>query len=709
MIAYFQKTYPSLYWEKQSESLVVREIIYKRKNRNFRVEMYSGDYSLNGDSFRCEIRKLKPRSDQNIYNFASSELYIIRSISDSSRFCECIGFYFEKINEESKVAYCLVTKSYTKQLISILNSQNLRKKEKLIKETIQGIIELHQREIFHGAIDPRSLYYDKTKKTVRIGNFLYSRSCNQFKEDFKNWKLLSSLLNKEFVAPEILLLQRCTRKGVSLLPFDPKKCDTFSIGLLILWIFNKTQGNLNLLKINEYECQNKCINKSIRDIYTLNVFKNRIFLSDLQQKIQEIEQAIKACIETFVENDERKKFWLLGALNVFYSERASCNELINLFENEVQILDVEAEAEDSDIMSCFDGNATESCIFDEIILEFTNIINRLFRLPVDWISVKDQIDAAIIRFSSDFKKAFDSHYDSPIEESIKVVDGIVIFVHSILFQLSDIENLKNFALNIVPKGQISYNFAMYRILGCRPDLRHYFVNGLSSLNFMKNDWTYFFFELPLKQDVIPLTEYPEVLKAFKKVFYSDILQNLFKKHFEISELIPLFEERVFPKIFLLKTQPSIHGMTSYDMIIYINCNVVTFTNSILWQGAVLVVLFHELAYFLTRINLKTRKAVRNSMTPRFEGFKLVFKENPNPVPEKNNRGEAGFRLEFQLFGERISRINAEAAEVFLNIDQYTNITEFRKTFYDKNQNDSDFISLARDTDEFTGVKCSFMN
>lgn len=75
---------------------------------------------------------------------------------------------------------------------------------------------------------------------------------------------------------------------------------------MILWIFNKTQGNLNLLEINDYECQNKCINKSAFDVYTSNVFKNNIFLSGLQQKVQEIEHAIKICIKAFTENDEEK-------------------------------------------------------------------------------------------------------------------------------------------------------------------------------------------------------------------------------------------------------------------------------------------------------------------------------------------------------------------------------------------------------------------
>ncbi|OMJ96334.1 hypothetical protein SteCoe_70 [Stentor coeruleus] len=59
------------------------------------------------------------------------------------------------------------------------------------------------------------------------------------------------------------------------------------------------------------------------------------FLSGLRQKVQEIEHAIKIFIEAFTENDEEKKFLISGVLNVFYSERINCSELINLFDNEV--------------------------------------------------------------------------------------------------------------------------------------------------------------------------------------------------------------------------------------------------------------------------------------------------------------------------------------------------------------------------------------
>ena len=44
------------------------------------------------------------RLKQNFYDIATNELGIIESVSGSSNFCECIGFYFKRFNKKSPVA-----------------------------------------------------------------------------------------------------------------------------------------------------------------------------------------------------------------------------------------------------------------------------------------------------------------------------------------------------------------------------------------------------------------------------------------------------------------------------------------------------------------------------------------------------------------------------------------------------------------------------
>ena len=160
-------------------------------------------------------------------------------------------------------------------------------------------------------------------------------------------------------------------------------------------------------------------------------------------------------------------------------------------------------------------------------------------------------------------------------------------------------------------------------------------------------------------------------------------------------------------MYVLKTQPSLYGLTTYGLNIFIH-DFVKGRSGYLWKemGAMLATLFHKVAHALRRISCETRLNAKKLLTPKEGNSFIDF-----PVEEKTEkelsglRGEAGFSAEELLFGYRLTSINDRSADILFS-HSMNDLNDFQRHFFECNSSQTDSIYLGRSENEFfTNRKC----
>ena len=180
----------------------------------------------------------------------------------------------------------------------------------------------------------------------------------------------------------------------------------------------------------------------------------------------------------------------------------------------------------------------------------------------------------------------------------------------------------------------------------------------------------------------------------------------FKNSIEDYEV--LIEKNVLDKVIFVKIQPSLYGVTSYNLNIFIRDYITDAEEGDPKdKGAILAILLYETAHLLRHVSCKTYQQSKNIFTPKDNLATFVIRSESGKTEKELQKegGEPGFLAERKLFGEQITKLNDYSARLLLN-HSMEDINDFQVKFKEENQKDGPSINLARGRGiYFGGLRC----
>lgn len=319
-----------------------------------------------------------------------------------------------------------------------------------------------------------------------------------------------------------------------------------------------------------------------------------------------------------------------------------------------------------------------------------------------------------------FDRAYTSFYSTECSNSnIKLVDGLMIFLHNSVSYLSGnkagviilSQELKNDEL--LTKDQFLYFFKQIKNLS---EIHQNFI--VFSLIKMKieRDWHNFFnltffsrlLFYKLKDVTILMKEFSSILK---KRFIIESLQKFNPSGMNIRLIL----NQLLENIYLTRLMTSRSGMSTYNNFIFIDCEISDFYNQIetLQHRTIFyIILLHELAHLLRRINCTTFQQARNTLilTSMEEDSKQAIEDDFKTEREwEGAKGKAGFMFEKMIFREIITAICIEAADYFVYCNENITLEEFSRVFQNIQKTGTNHIWVQRDGNHVGDlpIRCSF--
>ena len=374
-------------------------------------------------------------------------------------------------------------------------------------------------------------------------------------------------------------MKKCFHKEIKSKPFDPIKSDIFSLGLIILYLEQKNISDLNSFDLEPTMYKDMHINKSNASVFKPendNSLTSSIIncLNNLTRKIANI-----------IEPINNKVFHNLASssLNIFYEYRPNIQKLKT---KTLKLSPIELSKKNQNIE--FGGQLNNICINNDVMKVTVKIDSAFIELlsyrkevisNENFDNFRNKIALILESFDKMFSVACDAFFDSNINDKICINDAILSAFKFLLIYFKDPQIVENFYEKVksltktktkTKKNDISIQFSSLidYILNYDENLQNYFVTGL--FVFKEYDIEYFFrIRSPYEQIIFKFESEAILVEEFKAMLSSDIIQEVFKSaHNKIFDF-GAFESRVLKRIFLLETQESLVGLTSYDLRIYI--------------------------------------------------------------------------------------------------------------------------------------------
>ena len=235
----------SLRWRRLPEEVEQGECFKETSKGIGKLSYYKGKFAIESQRKACIIREFIAEGPE-VSSKAENELYYMKRLLNIP-VVPIFGFVLEPLADSQNLfKYTLVTQAYEKSLENSIN-EDVTIKLKLLFQLVQLLYILKQKKIFHGGLRPEFIYIDENDKIV-FGDLFWMYTQTSYSSDYVAEYLSSlALLEDTFLAPEILILKN--NKNCQIEKIDFIAADTFSIGLLILYLFN-VYRSYNLLKGN---------------------------------------------------------------------------------------------------------------------------------------------------------------------------------------------------------------------------------------------------------------------------------------------------------------------------------------------------------------------------------------------------------------------------------------------------------------------------
>ena len=677
--------------EREPGCLLKDDSSFKKFKSDFRkIKYFRGKFAKKSKLQKCIIREFIS-IDSEVKQFANNEITNIEFIGRFIRISEIFCFYFETFSSEL-TKYVIVTRSYENSFNNYSETDE-NKKINLIYKLANSLEYMNQKGIFYGALRPEFIFIDDDENVV-LSDFLWSN--NIFLSDIDIYKPLLTVLDSSFLSPETLILKN--NQNIIATKFNTVASDIFSLGLIIMHIFNFYK-EVNNLHGNPQE-----------------IFDS-INIQSFNYKFDKIEVEISTnglfneCTSWFL---EYKAF-----------KRLKYQNFLELFNN-------------STIVRSYSKK------FIEVISIFENYINTLKQTNIHSFGkyIKGTKDSYFMKASEHLEEAYNNFLSTKCRsEEINIEDGILYFIRELFHDLSNDDIGVDF-MSAIRECQSSMNYKeiFLNIYNLDPVLQDYVLTGLAVQNYSK-DWDYFFpghsiyklFEYNFK---LNLRDFNVLKDEFNDFIMNPFINNKLLKYCPKSiNLTRESLDNILQNVYILKIQPSIYGLTTYNGNIFISNFGLKFKSinpkviipeeinleeikleesesEIIkpeQKVAILLTLFHELAHLLRRSDCEKFMNAKNRYTPKNnEGFIEHEERGLTENQIQVNRGEAGIELEIKIFDESLKSINRLAAEYLLS--KPFEDEDFLKKLKIKNAEKANTIYMGKTSDYLAGgIKCGFSN
>ena len=552
------------------------------------------------------------------------------------------------------------------------------KKINLIKQLLDALYCLHQLSYDYFALAPYMISVDDNENLMIncmfLSNYrLLSRGCSEFLE----------FVDEELLAPEILLLKRCFSDEVAN-KISYGSSEVFSIGMLILYLF-RHQVNFTALQLS-----------TINPVTYVLLIINQLDRSDVEDsdaiEAEKGEGFIREIVTTQLnrlENEAIKKV-CYNALKVDRRQRASLAQLMGY-------LDMEPSYQ-----------LISAIPFYKVVTDFEKLVEIASLRNRPPSRIEEFLDKILEEHIITLTTAHDSYLFSKCNsKNNQGATGILYFLYNLLRDLKIETHLTSFC-NVIPSTKkMNYKERFNLIITCDIILQDYLLMGLFLFD-IERDWKFFFPSVITERNYCKLSSFTKMYEQFEKFFQKPSIKEIligFKDSERTYE--DLILNKILPNVYVLDTQPSLYGLTTYGLNIFIRDFVKGKSGKLLKEmGAMLATLFHEVAHALRRISCETRLNAKVLLTPKDGNSLKDFRVEEKTEKELSDlRGEAGFSVEEQLFGYRLTSINDRSADVLLG-HSMNNLSDFQRHFLELNSSQVDSIYLGRSENEFfTNRKC----
>lgn len=301
-----------------------------------------------------------------------------------------------------------------------------------------------------------------------------------------------------------------------------------------------------------------------------------------------------------------------------------------------------------------------------------------------------KLDGMQNKFTQVFDKAYTSFYSTKCSNRyIKIIDGLMIFLrNSIKFlsgnysgviilsqtlkndELLTKDQFLNFFKQIRNLSGVHQNFIVFSLITMRIERDwHNFFNLIffSRLSFYK-----------FKDFTMLENEFSSILE---KRFVIESLQKFTPSNIDIRFVVNQLLENVY-----LTRLMSSCGLRTYNHFIFIDCESSDVNSQIINlkdRVIIYIILLHELAYLLRKINCTTFGQAKSTFIQKtLDGDleKDVEDDFKTEREREEDENKAGFMLEKVLFGKIPKRICVDAADFFLYCDGNMILKDFSRVF-----------------------------
>ena len=629
----------SLRWRRLPEEVEQGECFKETSKGIGKLSYYKGKFSMESQRKVCIIREFIAEGPE-VYRKAENELYYMNHLLNIP-VVGIFGFVLEPLpDSQNLVKYTLVTQSYERSLANSVN-EDANIKLNLLFQLVQHLYLLKQKKISHGGLRPEFIYVDENHQIV-FGDLFWMYACHSADSAAEYLSLLD-LLEDTFLAPEIIILKN--NKNCQIEKIDFIAADTFSVGLLILYLF-KVYSSYNLIKGNAQDnldfIYHKKSRRSVANFPVQYIFIKNYLLRNV----------VEDC------------------LRYGYSSRFAYKNILPC----LALLIREHDADEYEVPN----NLCESVEFKNLLEDFESLLQYLHERKDPLLTIS-YIKVVVGWHLEKFKKTLEEYHRAYLStkcriESANLYEGIGYFICELYFNLKNSAYTESFRDAILNKqGQPHYKFLINHLFQLDETLQDYVISGLISQNY-KRDWKYFF---PLKINEIKYNSYTRLrdLKTLYKEFRAFIMHPYVKV--KLSKFLPvgfylddIIDNLALDRVYILEMQPSLYGLTTCSGNIFLS-DFESDLNSLVPENKVciLLTLIHQLAQLLRRINCNNFNEMRNKITPTDnEGSELHLGGDQTESEIYRNRGDTWETIEQMILGESIRYINREAAIYLLKKD-----------------------------------------
>jgi hypothetical protein len=669
--------YKSLYEEKIPDNVEKEEIIKHASSEVGRLTYHSGKFIENNFKKKCVIREfVADRSE--VYLKARKELNLIFSLKNIVNVVDILGFTIEEVPDSiEKLKYILVTQAYDNSFNKISRASEILK-IKLLCQLLEILNKLEQLEKFHGALTPEFIYIDENQEVV-LGDLFWSDRLSYSKE----YIYYLSLLQDDYLAPEALILKH--NKDCEIEEFDFIAADIFSVGLIILFLIG-SYYSYNIVSGNPQ--------------YVLNCLYSKIHLEDIDFPEIKITNTKNFKLKEVIES----------CLKFHCSLRAGYSQAIKT-------------------LGIFIGKKKEESKKSKASVPLENFLEllKVFNEFLDYLQVRKHTNFLKVPYVKVMKNYYFKKFSDYLEstyykflltkcrtEDINFGEGIVYFIREFLKDLN-YDKYVVILINLIENCEDVKNYQklIMNMFNLDNVLKDYVLTGLIVQSYDK-DWDYFF---PTQINSIKykkyssLRDFPSLEEEFRVfIFHPNVKKILLTYLPESLNFDETINNVILPRVYILKLQPSLYGLTTYNGNIFLtdfdsNLNRLSPKH----KAGILLTLLHEIAHCLRRADCVDYSQSKNRYSPETnKGFEDHEEEGKTENEIQSSRGECGSDFEFKFLGELIDSINEEAA-VYLLTQDLEDLNSFRQILKKKNEGGRNRLYLGKSKQSFTGVKCGFNN